>query len=567
MEAPAHLSLQKYLTQIQLAVKQQFGAHQWIVAELSDFSLRSNGNGYLSLIESVDGKEVAKCSATMFSGVANLQLKAFRLVTGCAPAPGMKVLVKVSANLHPQYGFQLQVHMLDGNYTLGEMHARVEQIIQRLKDEGIYASQKSLPPPVGYWRIAVISPAQAAGLGDFRRDADRLHLHGLVHFDYYDAVFQGGSAVPSIKDALRQVYEHHGNAPYDAVCLIRGGGAKADLAWLNDYSLARWICRIPIPVYTGIGHERDETVLDLVAHTRFDTPSKVVAAVMRHLHQEAGDLQRAIDQGRSIVARLVAEEENRLKSVNEAYRHLVTQQLKDAAYDLKAHHHSFATGATELVHGQSSWLQAASSKVEQLSRALLVTAVEQFDRLERRYRALVVEVERDQADLLIQSWNQSVTLIRQLVQTEIGLHVQSYHAYHRLVPIMLSEQDALLAQIALTTDALTERLISRHQTEVEKNSGLALNILNSRIQAEQSDLQALYQRYVTAMTALVREEELQLAALESLFNALDPRSVMAKGFALVKSSTGRVLPSAAMVHGGDELVVQFHDGQINARAH
>lgn len=566
METPVHLSLQAYLAQIQQVIKQQFSAQQWVVAELSEFNKRPNGHCYLSLIESADGKEFAKCNATMFSSVANLQLKAFRSITGCDPAPGMKVLLNVSASLHPQYGFQLQVHGLDGNYTLGEMHARVEQIVQRLKTEGYYGRQKQLSNPTGYWRVAVVSPAQAAGLGDFRRDADRLHHHGLVEFAYYNAVFQGSTAASSIKEALKRLYADHANAAFDAVCLIRGGGAKADLAWLNDYSLAVWICRIPIPVYTGIGHERDETVLDLVAHTRFDTPSKVVGAVMRHLHHEANQLQSVIDRGQSIAARLVADEDARLQQITLAYRHLVRQRFKDAVNDFKNDKQRFETGISWLLNEQTLFLQSTRSDTQLMVRALLGQAQEKLTGWEQQYRSLIERAERDATDNLMHCWHEAISQMRMLVQGQIASHTQNYHAYHRLVPAMLATQDSFLGQAGLQASALSERLIGASQSELKADVTKANNLLMSRVQTEEAELNALRQRYANAVLVLVRDEEHRLGNLQSLFTALDPRAVMAKGFVLIKAPDGRVISSANAVSGGDDLVVQFHDGEIKATA-
>ncbi|MCV4286474.1 exodeoxyribonuclease VII large subunit [Pseudomonas capsici] len=544
IKVPTHLTLQTYMAQLQQVIKQNFGTPQWVIAELSEFNIRANGHCYLSLIESVDGKEVAKCNATMFANVANLQLQAFRSITGCDPAIGMKVLLNVSASLHPQYGFQLQVHTLDGNYTLGEMHARVEQIVQRLKSEGYYDRQRQHPIPTGYWRIAVVSPTQAAGLGDFRRDADRLHFHRLVEFTYYDAVFQGATASESIKHALRQVFDDHEKTPFDAVCLIRGGGAKADLAWLNDYGLAVWICRIPIPVYTGIGHERDETVLDLVAHTRFDTPSKVIGAVMRHLHQEANELQQVIDRGQSIVTNMVADEEASLQQAGTTYRYLVRDMFKGAVNDFKTDKQNFESGIAKLIHEQAVFLQSARANSQLLSQDILNQANEQLMKL----------------------WHEAQNQMHILVQDQIANYKNDYHAYRRLVPAMLIKQETFLSQANTQMFTQASKLVSDKQNDLITDRTKATHLFLSRIQAEETKLNMHRQQYSSTVLGLVKDEENQLKNWGSLFTALDPRSVMAKGFALVKSSGGHVLTSASSVTAGDGLIVQFHDGSVSVTA-
>lgn len=280
----------------------------WVVAELSDFKRRSNGHVYMDLIESEDGKEVAKAKATMFSTVSGKVLAEWTRVTGGAPQAGMKVLIKVRADLSPQYGFSLNVTGMDPSYTLGDMQAKLQEIISTLKGRGWYDLQRNLPSPQGHWRVAVISPQEAAGLADFRRDAEQLAAAGVCAFDYFTATFQGKDTSESIRAALKAVHEHHQSTPYDAVCIIRGGGAKADLAQLNDAALGAWVCRLPIPVYSGIGHEIDECMIDLVAHRKFDTPSKVIGYIRSALIAEATGLRSAIQTGKASMLALAGGE-------------------------------------------------------------------------------------------------------------------------------------------------------------------------------------------------------------------------------------------------------------------
>jgi len=293
--APQHLTLSEYLKQVSKVIRQAMPDSTWIVAELSDFKRRANGHVYMDIIESQDGKEVAKTRVAMFATVSGKVLDEWQRVTGGLPQPGMKVLLKVRAELSPQYGFSLNATGLDPSYTLGDMQAKLQEVISSLKSKGWFDLQRRLPAPTGHWRVAVISPQEAAGLADFKRDAQMLDDAGVCQFDYFSAVFQGKESSESIRNALRQVHEHHQAQPYDALVIIRGGGAKADLAHLNDGTLGAWVCRIPIPVYTGIGHEIDECLLDMVAHRKFDTPSKVIGYIKTTLIAEAnrvrGDLQ------------------------------------------------------------------------------------------------------------------------------------------------------------------------------------------------------------------------------------------------------------------------------------
>jgi exodeoxyribonuclease VII large subunit len=138
-----------------------------------------------------------------------------------------------------------------------------------------------LPPPLDFVRVAVISPETSAGLGDFQRESDRLQTATLCEFTFFRATFQGLDAPSSIRTAVQNALAAHRQSPFDALVVIRGGGSVTDLAWLNDLQLATVLCLCPLPVFTGIGHERDQTILDDIAHIRFDTPSKVALHITR----------------------------------------------------------------------------------------------------------------------------------------------------------------------------------------------------------------------------------------------------------------------------------------------
>lgn len=344
-----HLTLSAYLGQVAKALKAAMPDSCWVVAELTDFNRRANGHVYLDVLESEGGKEIAKARVTMFANVASKVMAEWERVTGGLPRAGMRVLLKVRAEFSPQYGFSLNATGLDPSYTLGDMQAKLHQIISSLKAKGWYDMQKRLAAPTGFWRIAVVSPAGAAGLADFKRDADQLDAAGICRFAYFSATFQGKEASESIRGALREVHADHTQAPFDIVVLIRGGGSKADLAWLNDGNVAAWLCRLPIPVFTGIGHEVDECVLDLVAHRKFDTPSKVIGFIKTSLHSEAAGLRADIERGSSLMLKLSA----------------IQQPILERSWG------NFSRLVRKLVHTQQQTALQAKGRFEQSSQRLL----------------------------------------------------------------------------------------------------------------------------------------------------------------------------------------------------
>ena len=196
-------------------------------------------------------------------------------------------MLQLSVDHNPTYGLRALVEDIDPSYTLGDIAKKLEAIRKSLIDAQVFHLNRSLPQPTEFTHVVIISPKDAAGLGDFREDANRLEAHGICRFTYYTAVFQGPEAAASLRAAVSQFESAEYAA--DALCVIRGGGSVTDLYWLNDRDLAEALCRIKIPVLTGIGHERDNTILDEVANIRFDTPSKVIGHISGTIYANTRD--------------------------------------------------------------------------------------------------------------------------------------------------------------------------------------------------------------------------------------------------------------------------------------
>ncbi len=280
------LRLSDYLSAVEMVVKQTFSHRVWVKAEIRNLSSKG-GHYYFELAEKDDaGKVVASCRGNLWRFKAARVLAKFERATGMALDRDLTVLLKVSANFHAQYGFSLTIEDIDPSYTLGDLARQYAQMVDRLSGEGLIHLNKQLPTPFDIEHVLVIAPEKAAGLGDFQADADRLASNGACQFHYHSATFQGNHAPSEIRqaivDAQQQFFDSYARLP-DLLVIIRGGGAVGDLAYLNDYELAALVAEQPIPVWVGIGHERDQVILDEVAHTSFDTPSKVIAAISSHL--------------------------------------------------------------------------------------------------------------------------------------------------------------------------------------------------------------------------------------------------------------------------------------------
>lgn len=287
-------SLKEYLSTVQEVVKLTFDTPVWVKAEIRNLNIKA-GHYYLELAEKDPDNDqvIASCRATIWKFAAQKIVTPFERETGIELSRDLNVLIKVKASFDPQYGFSLNIVEMDSSYTLGDIARRYQEIVQRLTAEGLIERNRQLPTPFDLNRILVIAPENAAGLGDFKKDADTLADAQVCEFVYHSATFQGNTAPQSIRQSLaqglKQWAEDYTTAP-DLIVIIRGGGAVNDLAYLNDYELAALLCKRSVPIWVGIGHEKDRTILDEIAHRSFDTPSKVIAGIRNHIVERVQDV-------------------------------------------------------------------------------------------------------------------------------------------------------------------------------------------------------------------------------------------------------------------------------------
>jgi exodeoxyribonuclease VII large subunit len=330
------VSLSQLLARVGQAVAQVAPKGEWVRVEVVKADLR-RGHVYLELTErTAAGEAVAQARAVIWANTANQVVSAFERATGAVLGAGIKLLIRARPNFSPQYGLSLVVDDIDPDYTLGDLEAKKREIRARLQQEKLFTLNKALAAPWDFNGVLVVAPEAAAGLGDFLAEAQRLQRWNLCRFVVVHSRFQGEGAASQICQAMLQGLEgwpSHGlgGAP-DAIVIIRGGGSVNDLSWLNDYVLAKAICEAPVPVLVGIGHERDSTLLDEVAHTSFDTPSKVIAGIEQAIAKRARDAQRHHDE----VVRLAAQ----------AIR-LWRQSIEDCHRDVRANAHLVVRDARE----------------------------------------------------------------------------------------------------------------------------------------------------------------------------------------------------------------------------
>lgn len=279
-----------YLSILKDVIHDAFGQEVWVLCELQNISYKS-GHYYFELCQSGQSGLVASCRGTLWRSYAPSVMGKFEQATGAKPIKGLTVKLKGRATFHPAYGFSFNISDIDPSYTLGEIALAYLELKNRLIDKGLFDLNKRLPAPFDIQKVAVIAPERGAGLGDFQAEADRLARFGVCDFIYHYATFQGDTASLSLRKAIGQAL----SASPDILVIIRGGGAVTDLTYLNDYELAAMVAESPIPVWVGIGHERDKGILDEIAHTAFDTPSKVIFGIEKYITHRWQDAKNQLD--------------------------------------------------------------------------------------------------------------------------------------------------------------------------------------------------------------------------------------------------------------------------------
>ena len=287
-----HLTLYELNGLVRKVIETTLTQEYWVEAELSECR-ENHGHCYMELIEK-DGASntpIAKASAKCWRSTWMVIRPYFERITGQSLAKGMKVLLKVYPQFHEQYGFSWIVTDINPEFTLGDMARKRQEIIRQLKSEGVFDLQKELVIPMFAQNIAVISSATAAGYGDFCNQLSDNDYGFVFQTELFTAVMQGERVEESVIAALDRINERIDD--FDVVVIIRGGGGTADFSGFDTLALAENVANFPLPIITGIGHDRDECVLDMVSNTRVKTPTAAAALLIDNLARVYTFLQDA----------------------------------------------------------------------------------------------------------------------------------------------------------------------------------------------------------------------------------------------------------------------------------
>ncbi len=330
---PQHIRLSELQGSITQTLRERFALPVWVSAEVSDIKVNYSGHCYLELIEKGENDGVAKAQAraVIWRNSYPKIVGYFEVESGAKLERGVKVLVKVMVNYHELYGLSLQIIDIDASYTLGDMERQRQKTIAQLKNDGVWDMNREQPLPMLVQRIAVISSRTAAGYQDFCNEIS----NGGYYFEItlFDSVMQGQGAEDSIVDSLCAIADEEQR--FDTVVIIRGGGSISDLNCFNSYRLSSYVAQFPLPIVAGIGHDKDVSVVDLVAHVSLKTPTAVAGWLTERMAQIDGWLDSAaltLHDGATSITRRHELTLERYKSDVEA---LVAQYISESTSTLE----------------------------------------------------------------------------------------------------------------------------------------------------------------------------------------------------------------------------------------
>ncbi len=343
----------------------------WIVAEIHELKVNTSGHCYLELVEKEEHSEkiLARNRATIWAPNYRMIKPYFETTTKQSLSVGLSIMIRVSVEFHELYGLSLNVTDIEPTYTVGELALQKQRIIDRLTDEGVMDMNKELLLPEPCNRIAVISSATAAGYGDFCGQL----LNNSYGYKFYTKLFpatmQGNQAEESIISALEKVFTYEDI--FDTVVLIRGGGSQTDLSCFNSYWLAYNISQFPLPVLTGIGHEQDDTVADLVAHTRLKTPTAVAAFLVDNMVMLEEELAEIIGELSSTVTGFMDANRAALNQTASEIRYSATRLLARTGDYLRRSAGEIRYHSLRSVQQNNYLLRDFSSSVHNRTRQIL----------------------------------------------------------------------------------------------------------------------------------------------------------------------------------------------------
>lgn len=388
------LSLSELNILIQDVIEGNFMDEIWVVAELAEIRKASSGHCYCELIDK-DGDQVkARIRGNIWSFQYQRILSNFFKVTGGNLQVGMEVLCLVKVNFHPVFGLSLNIKNIDASYTLGAHEKRRQEILDKLKREGLLGQNSSLDFPLLPKRIAVVTSETAAGYEDFLNQIEQNSGNYSFQLTLFKATMQGGTTANSVQKALQQIRENI--RLFDCVVIIRGGGASLDLAGFDDYNLCKSIAEFMIPVVSGIGHERDHTLVDEVVHTKIKTPTAVATFFIQQFENLEAMLMGQVDALKYVVKDRLNTLSNKNQNTLYQFTKSVNLFVNNQEKKLSSLSYSLLGVTKDLLNINKVTIKGFPERIQQGKKHLLQKEEDQLQRFKRQVERIVPDSIKEQ---------------------------------------------------------------------------------------------------------------------------------------------------------------------------
>lgn len=356
MQSEKTYSLIDITSLVKQTIEDKFFDYYPIVTEIGSLSVNRSGHCYLELLQkdSKNDRIIAKMRATIWANSFAMINSYFESVTGEKLRSGIKVLIKASVVFHELYGFSLNIVDIDPNYTLGDLERQKKEILDQLENDGVIDMNKELSLPLAPKTIAIISSETAAGYEDFLNQLNNNQQGFIYHTKLFTAVMQGDKLEESIISALDKIYEY--SQYFDLVVIIRGGGSKIELGVFDNYNIAYYITQFPLPIITGIGHDRDISICDIVAHSSVKTPTAAAEFILEQSEEYLFSINNLTEEFKSETDWIIEKQKNVLKELDYEFSNSFSKLINNSLYKLDLIKYDFKNVVKSAIDMQSEFL-------------------------------------------------------------------------------------------------------------------------------------------------------------------------------------------------------------------
>lgn len=369
---------------IKKTIEDEFFDYISITAEINNLNINRSGHCYIELIQKdeISDKIIAQTRATIWAPNYRMLAPYFKSVTGKELSDGIKILFKANVNFHELYGFSVNIIDIDPNYTLGDIERQKKETITQLENDGVIEMNKELPIPMVIKNIAIISSKTAAGYEDFVTQLNNNEHNFVCHTQLFEAFMQGNNAEDSIMEAFNHIFEY--SLKFDLVVFIRGGGSKSDLTVFDSYNIAFYITQFPIPVIVGIGHERDNSIADIVANISLKTPTAVADFIINNNNNFKEYIYELAESLELNANTIIDNEKHKIQTILQKFAHNSSNIIANEKYNLSANIDNFKHKINNLTKKENNKLHNTILKTSYLCSSYAQLNNNNLERLIRR---------------------------------------------------------------------------------------------------------------------------------------------------------------------------------------